>query len=89
MFDAKKDKRAAKNAPNACRGRWSQCGGRNVNVNDVSWHICNDCSIKRAVAMAKGEIRPGVRAVAVETPKRAKRTPKVATSDATATTVSV
>lgn len=87
MFDVKKDKRATKNANNACRGRWSVCNGANVNVDNIRWHICNACSIKRVVSMARGDIRPNVAAVARKATTTRKATRKASPTIATVANV--
>ena len=44
----------------ACRGRWSQCGGKNQQVSET-WHICHADTKLREEAMAAGFTRPGVK----------------------------
>lgn len=33
-----------------CRGKWSVCGGKNP-ARSADWHICVECTKKRAAAM--------------------------------------
>ena len=43
-----------------CRGKWSVCGGANPSRSAV-WHICQECTDKRTIAMDKTAKAPSAR----------------------------
>jgi hypothetical protein len=46
-----------------CRGKWSVCKGVNPS-RSLDWHLCQDCTEKRAVRIKSGKADPKVKAPA-------------------------
>ena len=58
-----------------CRGRWSVCGGKNPS-RSAAWHICQECTDKRIVAMKAAVDPTPVKEAKTKAPSARKRGPR-------------